>query len=550
MIDIMSKPALSFDEFPPPTADEWREAVVQSLRGKAFESLITNPAEGIDLPPMLRREDTADLNHQHTLPGQPPYVRGTRAAGYLTQPWLIAQELAAPTPQALNEALRHALAQGQTAVTIRLDTPTRLGREPDQSQPGEVGRDGLSLATADDFAAALQNTPITNTPIFLYPSTNPLPLFALLIAATQKEGGQTADLQGCLAADPLAVLAAEGTLPVSLEQTYDEMAQVTKWAADHTPQLATLTVSSTGYHERGGGAVEELAFSIATGVTYLRAMGERGVAVATAARHLRFQFAIGSHFFSEIAKLRAARLLWAQIVAAFGGDPEAQKMRIDGRTAQRNKATSDPYVNILRGTSEALAAVLGGVDTLHLAPFDEPIHPPDDFSRRIARNTQIILQAESHLTRLIDPAGGAYAVEYLTDQLGRRAWELFQEVERRGGMAAALQDGFPQARIRQLAEAREAKIESGEMVLVGVNRYVNEEEAPLAAVSLDYDQIYQERVAQLAAYRAKHDTAARQDTLDKLRRAEPGEVVAAAVEAAAVGATLNELTLLLSNKST
>jgi methylmalonyl-CoA mutase len=544
----MIKLRLSFEEFPPPSAEQWYEAVLASLRGKAFESLVTHTDEGIDVPPMLRREDTADIQHQYTLPGQPPYVRGTRAAGYLGQPWLIAQELAAPTPQTFNDALRHALTQGQTAVTIRLDAPTRNGRDPDHPQPGEVGRDGLSLATADDFALALQNIPVTNIPIFLYSSTNPLPLLALLVAAIQQAGGQTADLQGCLAADPLAVLAAEGTLPVSLEQAYDEMALITKWTADHTPHLATLAVSSTGYHEHGGSAVEELGFALATGVAYLRAMGERGVAVETAARHLRFQFAIGSHFFTEIAKLRAARLLWSQIVAAFGGDEEAQQMRIDGRTAQRNKAASDPYVNILRGTSEALAAVLGSVDTLHVAPFDEPIRPPEDFSRRLARNTQIILQAESHLTRLIDPAGGSYAVEYLTDQLGRRAWELFQEVERMGGMATALQAGFPQARIERVAKAREAKIESGEMVLVGVNRYVNKDETPLTAVAPDYDQVYQQRVAQLADYRANHDTAARQAELDKLRRAEPEGVVEAAIEAAAVGATLNDLTLLLSNK--
>jgi methylmalonyl-CoA mutase len=553
----MNEPVSLFDEFLIPTTEEWRQAVLQSLRDRSFESLITHTEEGIDLPPMLRREDTADIQHQHTLPGQPPYVRGTHAAGYLQQPWFIAQELDAPTPNAFNEALRHALAQGQTAVTIRLDAPARNGRNPDQAKSWEVGREGLTLATADDFALALQNIPITSTiakvvvpiPIFLYPGTSPLSLLALLVAAVRKEEGQTADLQGCLAADPLAILASKGALPVSLEQAYDEMAYITKWAADNTPRLATLVVSSVGYHERGGSAVEELAFGMATGVAYLRAMQARGIAIETAAHHFRFQFAIGSQFFTEIAKVRAARLLWSQIVAAFGGDNEAQQIRIDGRTAQRNKASSDPYINILRGTSEALAAALGGVDTLHIAPFDEPIRQPDDFSRRLARNTQIILQEESHLTRLIDPAGGAYAVEYLTDQLARRAWALFQEVEGMGGMAAALQAGFPQARIQKLAEAREAKIESGEMALVGVNRYVNEEETPLTADAPDYDQIYQERVAQVTAYRANHDTAARQAALDQLREAPPEGIVEAAIAAAAAGATLNDLTLLLSSLS-
>jgi methylmalonyl-CoA mutase len=308
-------------------------------------------------------------------------------------------------------------------------------------------------------------------------------------------------------------------------------------------------VSSVGYLEGGGSAVEELAFGMATGVAYLRAMQARGIAVETAVRHLRFQFAIGSQFFMEIAKLRAARLLWSQIVAAFGGDTGAQKMWIDGRTAHNNKATYDPSINILRGTSETLAAVLGGVDTLHVAPFDEPIRPPHDFARRIARNTQIILQEESHLTRLIDPAGGAYAVEYLTDQLGRRAWTLFQEVEAMGGMAAALQAGFPQARINTLEEQLQAKIESGEMILVGVNRYTNEEEEALTADAPDYDLIYKERGTQVAAYCANHDTAARQAALDQLREASPEGIVEAAIAAAAAGATLNDLTLLLSSLS-
>jgi methylmalonyl-CoA mutase len=536
-------------EFLVPTDEAWQTAVVESLRGKPFESLISHAAEGINLPPMLRREDTGGIAHQYTLPGQPPYVRGISAAGYLTQPWFIAQELNYPTPKTFNEAFVDALAHGQTAVTIILDQPTRHGYDPDQAQPGEVGRAGLSLATADDFKLALQNTAITNIPVILHPGTSSLPLLALFIAGIQKEGWQTADLQGCTAIDPLAESALSRTLPHSLEHAYDEMALITAWAASHAPLLVTLTVNSACFHERGGSAVEELAFGMATGVAFLRAMLTRGIAIETAARHLRFQFAIGSQFFTEIAKLRAARLLWSQIVAAFGGGEEAQQMRIDGRTAQRDKATADPYTNILRGTNEALAAALGGVDTLHVAPFDEPLRQHDNLSRRIARNTQIILQEESRLTRLIDPAGGSYAVEYLTDQLARRAWELFQEVEGMGGMAAALQAGFPQARMNKLAEQLDAKIDSGEMVLVGINRYANEEEETLTADTPNYESIYKERVAQLAAYRANNDTAAREEALAKLSQAEQGDVVEAAIAAAAAGVTLNDLTRALPTRN-
>lgn len=538
----MSEPDSFFAEFPTPTSAEWRQAVVESLRGRSFESLITHTDEGIDLLPMLRREDTADIQHQHTLPGQPPYVRGTRAAGYRQRPWLVAQELIYLTPQVFNKVLLHDLEHGQTAVHIRLDQPTRHGRDPDQAQPGEVSRDGLSLATTDDITTALQGVEITNTRITINPGISALPLLALLIAALRKQGLPTADLSGCLAADPLTMLAAEGTLAFSLEQAYDKMAQVTSWAANNAPDLATIAVSNVPYHESGGSAVEELAFAIATGVAYLRAMQERGVTVNTAAQHMRFEFCIGSQFFVEIAKLRAARLLWSQTVTAFGGNEDAQKMQIDGRTARRNKAVFAPYVNILRGTAETLAAALGGIDTFHVSSFDEPIRLPDDFSRRIARNTQIILQEESHLTRLIDPAGGSYAVEYLTDQLARRAWALFQEVERCGGMAAALQAGFPQATISKIAEQRREKFERGEQVLVGVNRYANADEVPLAADDTDYDTLYKERAAQLAAYRSTNsDPTTRQAALDKLGQTQPEGIIEAAIVAAAAGATLNDL---------
>ncbi len=463
MDDTSRDSTLSFDEFPSPTADEWRAAAVESLGGQPFEKLISRTYEDIPLQPLYRREDTAELAFARALPGQPPYVRGPVAAGPTQHGWAIAQELAERDPAVFNATLIAALEHGQTAVTIRLD---------------DGAGDGLRLATAADVAAALRGVYIQGLPIILHAGPTALPLLALLAAARPTgtvEGGM-ADLSGSIAADPLATLAETGALPRPLAAAYDDMAAVAQWAAAAAPQLATVAVRTDPYHEAGGSAVNELAFALATGVAYLRALTERGVAIDTAAAAIAFHFAIGGQFFMEVAKLRAARLLWAQVVAAFDASPASGAARLHARTARRNKSAIDPHVNMLRATTEALAAAVGGADSICVAPFDEPLGPPDDFSRRIARNVHIILQDEASLKRLIDPAGGSYAVEALTDQLARAAWAQFQEIERQGGMAAALESGFVQSSIATIADKRAAALAKRRDVLVGVNQFANPNE--------------------------------------------------------------------------
>jgi methylmalonyl-CoA mutase len=538
---------LSFDEFSPPTFTEWQAAAVDSLGSKPFEKLISPSYEGIPIQPLYRREDAGIA--ADTIPGHPPYLRGTTAAGYLVRPWAIAQELAYGSPAAFNRALRFDLEHGQTAVNLLLDGPTRAGKDPDQGQPGEVGRGGVSLATVDDVATALRGVDLAATPLFVRAGTVALPLLALIVAHLRRTGRSTSDLLGCLEDDPLGALAHEGALPLSLERAYDEMAQLTLWAEHHAPRLATIAVHTYPYHNAGGNAVQELAFALATGVAYLRALARREVDVNVAARHMRFDFAIGGNFFMEVAKLRAARLLWSQVVAAFGGGEEAQKMHLHGRTARRNKTTVDPHVNMLRVTTEALAAAVGGVESLHVAPFDEPARPADEFSRRVARNVQVILQEEAHLSRVIDPAGGSYAVEALTGQLAHEVWVFFQEVERQGGMADALKLGYAQAQIATVAEKRAANLAKRRDVLVGANQFANPNEAPPPADATDYAALYRERAAQIASYRAHDDdTAAHSAALDRLSEmlaATPERMVETAIAAAAAGATLGKLTRTL-----
>jgi methylmalonyl-CoA mutase len=451
-----------FAEFDAPAYEAWREATVSSLKGVPFEKLITRTYEGIDLQPLYRAEDAADLAHVATLPGKPPYVRGSDATGYLEQPWAIAQEIGAATPSEFNRRLLHDLQRGQNAVNLIFDAS---------------GRRGVPMQDARDVGAALANVDLAAVPLLLHCGADAVPAAALLMAALPSD----AAIAGAIDNDPLGELAAAGTLPASLDALYDEMAMLTRWAAANAPALRTISVRGDRYQNAGADAVTELAAALAAGVAYVRAMQARDLPVDTTAGSLTFVFGLGSNFFMEVAKLRAARLLWSQVIEAFGGNAAAQRMVIHARTADWNKTVYDPYVNMLRVTTEAFAGAVAGVQSMHVAPFDAPIREADEFSRRMARNTQLILQEECSLTRLIDPAGGSWYVERLTDELARAAWQRFQAIETAGGLAAALADGTVQQQIAATAAARVANLARRKDVLVGVNMYPNLGEAEAKA---------------------------------------------------------------------
>ena len=482
---------------------------------------------------MLRRFPTSS-----TLPGSPPYVRGAEAAGYLAAPWLVAQEIRVGLPAAFNEALRHDLARGQTAVNLVVDAPTRAGLDPDQAPAEQIGVGGLSLATADDLATALDGLDLAATPILIQAGASALALGALMSAAIRRLGFEPSQLSGCVGSDPLGELMRDGQLPCSLTQAYDEMAELTAWTQANAPALDTLVVDGSPIHEGGGSAVQELAYALAIGVDYLRAMSARGLDVDVVAPRLRFVFAVGGNFFMEVAKLRAARLLWSQIVDAFGGNDEAQKMTIHAHTARWNKTTVDPYVNMLRVTTEAFAGAVGGVGSMAVAPFDDVVRPADEFARRIARNTQLVLQSETNVARVIDPAGGSWYVEQLTDQLARQAWSAFQAIEENGGMLAALEAGTPQSQIAETAAMRDTNLETRRDVLVGTNMYADLTETALEAGSLDSEvkAFAAQRQAQIAEVRSASQALAFTAPAD----AEPGTLLAEAIVAAAAGATLGQ----------
>ena len=448
-----------FADFAPSTYHEWIEGVRASLRGPAIESLTKRSYEGIEIDPLPHADDLAGVNHHHSLPGQFPFVRGTKAAGCRARPWLIAAELNISDPREFNAALREGLANGLTAITI-----------PDQ----------LSLTDAADIRLALADIDLARHPLIIQSDAHAPEIFNLLGADLGDDA--LSQLHGCIGYDPLSQLAATGAMPAD---AFDRLTAHVKTVAQRSPHLGSIGISAVVYHDAGGNAVQELALAIATGVAYLRTLRQHGFAVDEVARKINVSFNIGENFFIEIAKFRAARLLWAQVLRALGAENEAQNMKIHARSGRRNKTRLDPHVNLLRLTTEALSAAIGGVDCISLSPFDEPLGASNAAARRLSRNLQLILQEELRLVELIDPAGGAWHVEKLTDQLARAAWSRFQQIEADGGLVQSLRSGSIQADIKEIAARRQQDMANGDAILVGVNRFVDPATTPEIQPSLE-----------------------------------------------------------------
>lgn len=446
----------TFSEFPIPTYDDWRKIAEKSLKGGSFEKLITRTYEGIDLQPLYRQEDMKELSYHDSSPGFFPYVRGTTLPGSSDKSWEVCQELIAPTPQTWNEIGKIALDRGQTMLYMVLS----------EEAP-------FSLSNLIDMEEAFSGMNLEEVPLFIEGEDEIIPILALLTAFMKKEKQNISRLTGTIGSDPYATLVTKGKLRCPVSDIFDRMAHSTQWAIENAPQVETILVKGNVYHDGGANAVQELAFVMATAVEYVRELEMRGLPLDEIAPRILFSFSVGSKFFMEIAKLRAARLLWANIMKTMGGNESSQKMKMFTRTSAWTKTKYDPYVNMLRGTSESFAAVIGGADRIHVSEFNEPLGPGDDFSRRIARNTQIILSEEAHLSRTVDPAGGSWYIESLTDALANKAWELFQKIEEQGGMLASLKQGFPQQEVNLLAKKREKNIATRKDRIVGTNMYPN-----------------------------------------------------------------------------
>jgi methylmalonyl-CoA mutase len=458
-------------DFPPSSWEEWLQAVEATLKGVPFDkAMITKTYEGIDLKPIYRRADTQNLPHLNSLPGQAPFVRGFKAEGYTLKGWIIAQEINESDPQRANQILLDELNRGLNALNIKLAGSTRNGKNPATS---DSAADGVVLSSLDDISSLLQGVDLTAIPILLKNGKSALPLLALLNAYLKKQDIPVAKIEGCVGFDPIAELAMNGRSDQAMAAALDDLYQMTYWADAKAPRLRTILLDAAVYGNSGCNAVQELACGLATAVDYISGLTEQGLSGEQAASHMQLNLSLGSNFFMEMAKVRAARLLWTELLSAYGLSAENCQLWIHGVTSAFNKTIYDPYVNVLRTTTESFAGVAGGLDSLEITPFDALIHAPEEFSRRIARNQQIILEEEAHFAKVTDPVGGCYYVETLTAQLAAKAWTLLQEIEARGGMLKAVLDGFVQSEVRKVAEERITNADKRRDVFVGINMFAN-----------------------------------------------------------------------------
>jgi methylmalonyl-CoA mutase len=449
----MSEPGRLLADFEAPSLEQWRAEVERLLKGAPFaKKMFTRTLEGIQVGSMATAADLPDTGWADTLPGQIPWLRGIDGDNR----WLVAQEIPAKTPADFNTALQHDLDRGQTAVNLVLSG---------------AGPRGTRIAHVADLGAALDGVDLQTTPLFIQSGADHLRVAEDLWALCRDLGVDVASLRGRLGCDPVAGRATTGDLPVPASELYDQLADLTRRTTDQAPGLRSLPVFEDPYHDGGADGALGLAMTVAAAVHALREMESRGLTLEEAAAQVHFNLCVGSDFFMEISRLRALRVLWSRFLEACQIDPAAAPPAVHARTSRRTATVLDPHVNMLRATTQAMSAVLGGVESLHVAPFDEATGSADAFSRRIARNAQLVLLHECHLDHVADPAGGSWYVEKLTAEVAARAWERFQEIEAAGGIMVALDDGLAQAWVAAAADERASRMATRREVQVGTNQY-------------------------------------------------------------------------------
>ncbi|HYV87304.1 MAG TPA: methylmalonyl-CoA mutase, partial [Candidatus Polarisedimenticolia bacterium] len=468
------------------TLADWEKLAARDLGGKPAESLAWTTPEGIRVKPLYTSSDLEGLEHLGTLPGFPPYLRGPRATMYAGRPWTIRQYAGFSTAEESNAFYRKNLAAGQKGLSIAFDLATHRGYDSDHPRvTGDVGKAGVAIDSVEDMKVLFEGIPLDRMSVSMTMNGAVLPVLASFIVAGEEQGVDRRQLSGTIQNDILKEFMVRNTYIYPPGPSMRIVADIIAYTAAEMPKFNSISIS--GYHmlEAGATAVQELAFTIADGIEYVRAALSRGLAIDAFAPRLSFFFGIGMNFFMEIAKLRAARLIWAKLLQPFAPkDPASLALRTHCQTSGVSLTAQDPYNNVIRTTIEALAAVLGGTQSLHTNAFDEALALPTPASAAIARNTQLILQEESGITHTVDPLAGSYYVEALTASLIVEAEKLIAEVEKLGGMTRAVEAGMPKLRIEEAAARRQASIDRGEEVIVGVNKYASNEETPVEILNI------------------------------------------------------------------
>ncbi len=531
---------LGYDDVPAP------EAVVGEARPP------WHTPEGIDVAWQRGAEALAGVDPEflRTVPGLPPYTRGPYATMYTQRPWTIRQYAGFSTAEESNAFYRRNLAAGQKGLSIAFDLATHRGYDSDHPRVvGDVGMAGVAIDSILDMRILFAGIPLDQMSVSMTMNGAVLPILALYIVAAEEQGVAPAQLSGTIQNDILKEFMVRNTYIYPPTPSMRIVADIFSYTAQHMPRFNSISIS--GYHMQEAGATAdlELAYTLADGVEYMRTGVAAGLAIDAFAPRLSFFWGVGMNYFMEVAKLRAARMLWARLVARFGAkNPKSLALRTHCQTSGWSLAAQDPYNNVARTCVEALAATLGGTQSLHTNAFDEALALPTDFSARIARNTQIYLQEETGIARVIDPWGGSYHVERLTWDLAQKAWALIEEVEALGGMAKAIEQGLPKLRIEEAAARTQGRIDSGAQTVVGVNRLQLAQEDPIEVLAVDNTAVRAAQLARLEQLRRERDPAAVQATLAALTRCaagEPGNLLALAVDAARARATVGEISLAL-----
>jgi len=531
----------------------WEKAASKSAPEGDVQKLNWVTPEGVVVKPLYTKQDVADLLYADTLPGFEPFVRGPQATMYAVRPWTIRQYAGFSTAEESNAFYRKALAAGGQGVSVAFDLATHRGYDSDHERvPGDVGKAGVAIDSVEDMKILFDGIPLDKVSVSMTMNGAVLPVLAGYVVAAEEQGVSQDKLSGTIQNDILKEFMVRNTYIYPPAPSMRVIADVIEYTAQHMPKFNSISIS--GYHIQEAGATQalELAFTLADGKEYVKTALQRGMDVDFFAGRLSFFFGIGMNFYLEVAKLRAARLLWWKLMREFGPkNPKSMMLRTHCQTSGWSLTEQDPYNNVVRTTIEAMAAVFGGTQSLHTNALDEAIALPSDFSARIARNTQLIIQEETHICKVVDPWAGSYMMEKLTQDMADKAWSIMEEVEAMGGMTKAVESGWAKMQVEQCAAEKQARIDSGKDTIVGVNKYRLAKEDAVETLEIDNHAVREAQIARLKAVKSKRDNARVEAALAALTKAAQtgeGNTLELSIEAMRARATLGEVSEALAKE--
>ena len=532
--------------------NRWKTLANKELKDKTIDSLNWLTPEDITIKPLYTENDLENINHLNELPGLDSYSRGPRATMYAGRPWTVRQYAGFSTAEESNAFYRKNLEAGQKGISVAFDLPTHRGYDSDHPRVlGDVGKAGVAIDSVEDMKILFSNIPLDKMSVSMTMNGAVIPIMANFIVAAEEQGVAKSSLTGTIQNDILKEFMVRNTYIYPPEPSMRIVSDIIEYTSKEMPKFNSISISGYHMHEAGANLVQELAFTLADGKEYVKAALSKGMDIDAFAGRLSFFFAIGMNFFMEVAKLRAARILWSKIMKEFNPKkPSSSLLRVHCQTSGVSLQEKDPYNNIVRTSYEALAATLGGTQSLHTNAFDEAMGLPTEFSSRIARNTQLIMQEELGITKVIDPLAGSYYVENLTNELTQKAWELIQEVENLGGMTEAVSAGLPKSRIEESAAKKQAAIDQGLEVIVGVNKYKPKDHENVEILNVDNISVRKNQIDRLNQIRATRDNNICQKKLEDLEnicRNKSGNILEFAVDAARNRATVGEISSALEN---